>query len=119
SPRASRRRRTTCGAGRRSRGGRASIGAAAGRAGASLLDRACRAALHGRSRRGMIPGLTGSLLSHEALGSSRGEAGEPDPDARRRVAAIVSPAIATMGPATSARLVFDRLALPLAAVLGF
>jgi len=67
----------------------------------------------------MIAGLTGSLLSHDALGQCHVPPGAADTATSRLIAEIVSGATSTMGPATSARLVFDRLAAPLAAALGF
>jgi Eco57I restriction-modification methylase len=73
----------------------------------------------------MIPGLAGSLLSHDALSRSipdrlRGLLDESGcAAAQRRVQALQAKATAELGPACGPRLVFDRLAAPLAAELGF
>jgi hypothetical protein len=73
----------------------------------------------------MIPGLTGTLLSHDALVRAIPEAmgARLDPDgglqARRRVHGWHARIRHEMGPAWSARMVFDRLAVPLCEALGF
>ena len=72
-----------------------------------------------------INGLTGSLLSHEALlklvrERLRGELDEPGCEgARRRMRAWHAPLRQTLGPASGTRAVLDLLALPLVAHLGF
>ncbi len=71
----------------------------------------------------MIPGLSGSLLSHEALSAGAGlrlvqnesESGA----AHRRLRAWHSTVAREMGPAFGARAVFDRVGAPLGAALGF
>ena len=73
----------------------------------------------------MIPGLSGSLLSHEALerrvpevlGGCLGESERRA--ARTRIRAWHVPLRAQLGPATSARACFDRLGAPLLAQLGY
>lgn len=72
-----------------------------------------------------IPGLSGSLLSADALAGAIPEALGPALD-RAGAAAIHSRirawhrrVSATMGPATSARALFDRLAVPFLTELGF
>jgi Eco57I restriction-modification methylase len=73
----------------------------------------------------MIPGLSGSLLSHEALerqvpGVLSGHLGESERRAAQtRIRAWHVPLRAQLGPATSARACFDRLAAPLFAQLGY
>jgi hypothetical protein len=73
----------------------------------------------------MIPGLSGSLLSHEVLarlvsdglGGLLGEEGrEP---ARRRLRAWHMPLRAQLGPALALRAIFDRLGEPLLTGLGY
>ncbi|MEN3339197.1 MAG: hypothetical protein V7647_2873 [Acidobacteriota bacterium] len=69
----------------------------------------------------MIPGLSGSLLSHEALADPR-ELGAVESDsapARRRLQAWHAAVAREMGPASSARAVYDRVAVPLFSELGF
>ena len=67
----------------------------------------------------MIPGLSGSLLSHDALAGAV-RASPPDAvDTHRRVRAWHAAVVREMGPASSARAVFDRIAVRLAAALGF
>jgi hypothetical protein len=68
----------------------------------------------------MIPGLSGSLLSHDAISGTAAMAGRPNAaeahrDARRWHAVVAR----EMGPASSARAVFDRIAVPLCTTLGF
>jgi N-6 DNA Methylase/Eco57I restriction-modification methylase len=73
----------------------------------------------------MIRGLRGSLLSHDAL--ARGiptpvvhhPGGRDHDEARRRFRAWFLRALAEMGPACGPRAVFDRVAAPLAAALGY
>jgi hypothetical protein len=71
----------------------------------------------------MIPGLSGSLLSHEALSGAAGLSfvhdKQEDAAAHRRLRAWHSKVAREMGPASGARAVFDRVAAPLAAALGF
>src|SRR5687768_10052523 len=71
----------------------------------------------------MIPGLSGSLLSHEALstcGSLAPASGNTESAAaHRRLRAWHSSIAREMGPASGARAVFDRIAAPLGAALGF
>jgi hypothetical protein len=71
----------------------------------------------------MIPGLSGSLLSHEALSACAGLApasGDTESSAaHRRLRAWHSSIAREMGPASGAREVFDRIAAPLGAALGF
>jgi hypothetical protein len=71
----------------------------------------------------MIPGLSGSLLSHEALSAGAGlrlvqHESESAP-AHRRLRAWHATVARDMGPAFGARSVFDRVAAPLGAALGF
>jgi hypothetical protein len=69
----------------------------------------------------MIPGLSGSLLSHEALTDHR-ELGASESDsapARRRLQAWHATVTREMGPASSVRAVYDRVAVPLFSELGF
>jgi len=68
----------------------------------------------------MIPGLTGSLLSHEAVSGAlevirRGASAPPD---CRWFHAWHNQIAREMGPTSTARQVFDRVAAPLAARLG-
>ena len=73
----------------------------------------------------MIPGINGSLLSHDALervipaalSGHYGEAGRDD--AARRFRAWHRPLQARLGPSASARTVFDDIAGPLVAQLGY
>ena len=68
----------------------------------------------------MIPGLSGSLLSHDALvaaGCTSG--GDESAVARRALARRLSIVARSAGPAWSARQVFDEIALPVCATLGF
>ena len=73
----------------------------------------------------MIPGLSGSLLSHEALERQvpdvlRGRLGESERRAAQaRIRAWHAPLRAQLGPATSARACFDRLGAPLFAQFGY
>ena len=73
----------------------------------------------------MIPGLSGSLLSHEVLARILpdefrelldDEGREP---ARRRLRAWHVPLRAQLGPALALRAMFDRLGEPLLAGLGY
>lgn len=70
----------------------------------------------------MIPGLSGSLLSHEALAEgiriARDEAVAPAP-VRRRLVAWHAAVTREIGPASGLRAVYDRVALPLMTELGF
>jgi hypothetical protein len=71
----------------------------------------------------MIPGLSGSLLSHDALSGSS-SLHVPEHDARlapvrRRLRAWHTAILREMGPASGARVVYDRVAVPLASELGF
>jgi len=72
----------------------------------------------------MISGLSGTLLSHDALENTISPALDAS-DAvkfagiRRRLHAWHAPIAMEMGPACSARAVFDRVAAPLASALGF
>lgn len=73
----------------------------------------------------MIRGLSGSLLSHEALGTAVPKAlcgllGESDRDAAlRRMRAWYLTVRSSLGPTAGARAVFDVVAIPLATQLGF
>lgn len=68
----------------------------------------------------MIAGLSGSLLSHDALpGAIPGASDEQCASARRQLRAWHAVLATEMGPACGARAVFDRVAAPLAAALGF
>jgi hypothetical protein len=68
----------------------------------------------------MIAGLSGSLLSHDALPAAVPAASDDQcAAARRRLRAWHAALTAEMGPACSARAVFDRVAAPLTAALGF
>ena len=73
----------------------------------------------------MIRGLSGSLLSHEALSGPVPNAlcgllGESDRDtALRRMRAWYLTARSTLGPTAGVRAVFDLVAVPLVAQLGF
>jgi hypothetical protein len=72
----------------------------------------------------MIPGLSGSLLSHEALSSGAGDLRFRKDEAHwaaahRRLRAWHTAVAREMGPAFGARAVFDRVGAPLAAALGF
>ncbi len=73
----------------------------------------------------MIPGLRGSLLSHDALERAvpralAGRLGEHDRDAvRRAFRSWILRACAELGPASGPRAVHDRVAAPLAATLGY
>ena len=73
----------------------------------------------------MIAGLRGSLLSHDALERAvpralEGRLGERDRDAaRRRFRSWILRACAELGPASGPRIVYDRIAAPLAATLGY
>lgn len=68
----------------------------------------------------MIPALSGSLLSHDAVAEAVGASPVPESGSAlrniRRWHALVARDI---GPASSARAVFDRVAVPLGASLGF
>lgn len=69
----------------------------------------------------MIPGLSGSLLSHDAL--SAGGLTEPEPGesiaVRRDLARRAGVMARVAGPAWSARKVFDEVAIPLCSALHF
>ncbi len=68
----------------------------------------------------MIPGLSGSLLSHAALLPMSVEQNDPRCAAARRALEAWYEQVSTvMGPSSSARAVFDRVAVPLATTLGF
>jgi hypothetical protein len=73
----------------------------------------------------MIAGLRGSLLSHDALTRTvpdglKGRLGEDHREsARRELRSWIGRAFAELGPASTARAVFDRLAAPLATLLGY
>jgi hypothetical protein len=73
----------------------------------------------------MIPGITGSLLSADALERVLPDAlsGELDDaggeSVRRRVRAWHLPLRSDLGPATGSRTLFDRLAVPLLSQLGY
>jgi hypothetical protein len=68
----------------------------------------------------MIPGLSGSLLSHDAVaGAIDTTSHSSTADVHRRVRAWHAAVASEMGPASSARAVFDRIAVPLGAALGF
>src|SRR3954454_1947622 len=73
----------------------------------------------------MIPGISGSLLSEEALQQRVPDAlrGLLDDEgrgaARRQLAAWHTPLRAVLGPSAGVRTIFDRLALPLFARLGY
>ena len=68
----------------------------------------------------MIPGLSGSLLSHEAVGDAiESWSGAPPAATYRRLQAWHTVVAQEMGPASSARVVFDRIAVPLSDALGF
>ena len=69
----------------------------------------------------MIAGLSGSLLSHEGVaGHARPAATDPEVAVpRRRLHAWIAAVLRTMGPASSARAVCDRVAVPLFSELGF
>ena len=68
----------------------------------------------------MIAGLSGSLLSHDALAGAVRSASPPDvADTHRRVRAWHAAVMREMGPASSARAVFDRIAVRLSTALGF
>jgi hypothetical protein len=68
----------------------------------------------------MIPGLSGSLLSHDAISRAAAMAGQPHAAEAHREARRWHAVVAReMGPASSARAVYDRIAVPLCATLGF
>ena len=73
----------------------------------------------------MIPGLSGSLFSHEALGevvprALNGLLGEAEREAARRsLRAWHVPLRALLGPALSLRAIYDRLAVPLFTAMGY
>ena len=69
----------------------------------------------------MIPGLSGSMLSHDALlaDGADGNAAGDEPGARHTLARKQSLVTRTAGPAWGARKVFDEVAVPLCEVLGF
>ncbi len=70
----------------------------------------------------MIAGLSGSLLSHEALTDAIGRTNILDPEAartRRSLMAWHAGISRELGPSTTARTVFDRVAEPLLTELGF
>src|SRR5262249_26294492 len=108
------------------RGSRRSSAGARRRTRGPDRHRSVRSAPHLRRRsRTMIPGLTGSLLSHDALARAIPEALGRELDqsgsgaAQRRMLPVHAEATTTLGPASSARAVFDRVAAPFAAELGF
>ncbi|HSC27325.1 MAG TPA: N-6 DNA methylase [Vicinamibacterales bacterium] len=72
----------------------------------------------------MIRGMSGSLLSHDALERLSGSSGKLSDDggfeeARRTLRAWHVPLRAELGPATSARVTFDRLAVPMWSQFGY
>ena len=69
----------------------------------------------------MIAGLSGSLLSHEGVADDAQFVGREDETAmpRRRLQAWITAVLRTMGPASGARAVYDRVAVPLFSELGF
>jgi hypothetical protein len=68
----------------------------------------------------MIPGLSGSLLSHDALTRAIGSASQPAAtEAHRHARGWYAAVVREMGPASSARSVFDRVAVQLGTTLGF
>ena len=68
----------------------------------------------------MIPGLSGSLLSHDAVGGTIDATSQSSTaEAHRRVRAWHTAVASELGPASSARAVYDRIAAPLGAALGF
>ncbi len=68
----------------------------------------------------MIAGLSGSLLSHDALAGAVRSAPPLDAaDSHRQVRTWHAAVVREMGPASSARAVFDRIAVRLCAALGF
>src|SRR5262245_13241039 len=100
--------------------------------GGEISDRGCRsarvphtitdadgAAADRRSPPSMIPGLSGSLLSHDAMRSSL-EATPAQVSSRhhRWFQAWYDHVMRELGPASSARIVYDRVAAPLAGALG-
>src|SRR3954453_13387148 len=69
----------------------------------------------------MIAGLSGSLLSHEGV-AGHARPARTDPEVavpRRRLQSWMTAVVRTMGPASSARAVYDRVAIPLISELGF
>lgn len=70
-----------------------------------------------------VRGMSGSLLSHEAMLRSCGALGPVAGDqlarARQRLRVWHTPLRATLGPSCGARQLFDRLAAPLSAELGY
>ena len=68
----------------------------------------------------MIPGLSGSLLSHDAISRAAAVAGRPSAaEAHREARRWYGVVAREMGPASSARAVYDRIAVPLCTTLGF
>ena len=69
----------------------------------------------------MIDGLSGSLLSHEGVADDAQLVATDDETAmpRRRLQTWFRAVLRTMGPASSARAVYDRVAVPLFSELGF
>jgi N-6 DNA Methylase/Eco57I restriction-modification methylase len=70
----------------------------------------------------MIAGLSGSLLSHDAVSGGNGTDAPEDARsgaARHRLRAWHAAVVREMGPASSARSVYDRVAAPLMSELGF
>jgi hypothetical protein len=68
----------------------------------------------------MIAGLTGSLLSHDAVSGALDDLRQGMPIANHRWFRRWHREVAReLGPASSARQVFDRVAVPLAGELGF
>ncbi len=76
---------------------------------------------HRRPGHPMIAGLSGSLLSHEGVADHARLVATDDEVAmpRRRLQAWITAVLRTMGPASSARAVYDRVAVPLFSELGF
>jgi hypothetical protein len=73
----------------------------------------------------MIAGLRGSLLSHDALTRTvpvglKGRLGEENREsAQHQLRSWIGRAFTELGPSSTARAVFDRVAAPLAALLGY
>ena len=67
----------------------------------------------------MIPGLSGSLLSHDAVAAALGKTIRSATVDGRWFRTWHNRTMQAMGPASSARQVYDRVVLPLAAALGF
>jgi hypothetical protein len=68
----------------------------------------------------MIPGLSGSLLSHDAIAEAVAAVRQPEAAAaQHHVRGWHAAVVREMGPASSARAVFDRIAVQLGTSLGF